>query len=161
MAIHHSLLAIIMTTKSEIIREARSWIGTRFHHQGRVKKNGGDRGGCDCIGLIIGVADNVGLTCHGRKYSEFDRSDYARTPDGSQLQAAFAKYLREIPVSDIEPGDILMFRFDKDPQHVGIVSNLNDHIGLIHCYMQARGVVEHGLDDYWKERIVAAFEYSY
>lgn len=146
-------------SNNRIITEARSWIGTRFAHQGRVKKSENNRGGCDCVGLIIGVADNVGITCNGKKFSELDRSDYAKIPDGSQLFEAFCQHLNKIPLSEIKPADILMFRFDKDPQHVGFVSDFGDGLGVIHCYLQARGVVEHRLDEYWLDRVVAAFRF--
>ncbi|MCE3233059.1 MAG: putative phage cell wall peptidase NlpC/P60 family [Rickettsiaceae bacterium] len=143
-----------------IVNEARSWIGTRFKHQGRVKKSELSRGGCDCIGLVIGVADNVGILCHGRKISSYDRLDYPKIPCGNMLLEEFHKYLEPISPKNVLPGDILMFRFDKDPQHVAIVGDLDRDLSLIHCYLQARGVVEHRLDDVWKERIVAGFRFS-
>jgi len=34
-----------MVNRNDIVVEARSWIGTRFHHQGRVKKSANDKGG--------------------------------------------------------------------------------------------------------------------
>lgn len=146
-----------MTTRTDLITEARSWIGTRFHHQGRIKKTSTHRGGCDCIGFIIGVADNVGLTYKGRPFSTLDRTDYAKLPDGVQLQKAFASYLHNIPIDDRCQGDVLMFRFDKEPQHVALVSEKER---IIHCYLQARGVVEHSLDSYWQERVVAAYRFD-
>ncbi len=149
-----------MTQNEQFIAVARGWIGTRFRHQGRVKKSAAGQGGCDCIGLVIGVADEAGLTHNGRKFSEYDIKDYAKTPDGDKLKAAFCEYLREIPVSQMQAGDVAMFRFNKNPQHVGIISNLNNNFGIIHCYMQARGVVEHLLDQHWRERIVAVFRFK-
>ena len=144
---------------NEFVSEARSWIGTRFVHQGRLKKSCGDRGGCDCIGLIIGAADNVGITVKGRKLSQLDKRDYARVPDGERLLREFREYLKEVAIDDIREGDVLMFRFDKNPQHVGIASEYNGGVGVIHCYMQARGVVEHELDSHWREKLVAVFRF--
>jgi NlpC/P60 family putative phage cell wall peptidase len=143
-----------------IVNEARSWIGTRFVHQGRVKKNASNRGGCDCIGLVVGVADNVGIMYHGSKLSQYDRLDYAKMPDGTQLEEAFCIYLDRIKIDEIRPADILMFRFNKDPQHVGIIGDCGDDFSLIHCYLQARKVVEHRLDEHWYNRIVAAFRFK-
>ena len=45
-----------MVTRDQIISEARKWIGTPFHKQ--ESKLGV---GCDCICLIIGVSNNLGL----------------------------------------------------------------------------------------------------
>jgi NlpC/P60 family putative phage cell wall peptidase len=149
-----------MPSRQQIITEAREWIGTRFHHQGRVKKTMAHRGGCDCIGLLIGVADAVGLNHHGMSFSSLDRKDYAKLPDGVKLRAAFSYYLQEISTFEADRADILLFRFDKDPQHVGMISDkMGEQYQLIHCYAQARGVVEHRLDKHWQEKIVAAFRF--
>ena len=37
--------------QKKIIKEARNWLGTPFHHQASRKNIG-----CDCIGFIIGIA---------------------------------------------------------------------------------------------------------
>jgi cell wall-associated NlpC family hydrolase len=142
-----------------IINEARSWLGTRFHHQGRVKANGKDRGGCDCIGLVIGVADNVGLKYQGKKFSEYDQTNYAKIPDGVHLYKSFCQYLEAIRIDQVQSGDVMMFKFNKAPQHVGIIGELNGDLSIIHCYLQARGVVEHRLDDYWRGLAVAGFRW--
>lgn len=39
-----------MTIRDIIIVEARSWIGTPYHHQAALKGVG-----CDCLGLVRGV----------------------------------------------------------------------------------------------------------
>ncbi|MDA0780790.1 MAG: NlpC/P60 family protein [Rickettsiales bacterium] len=148
-----------MVNRNDIVVEARSWIGTRFHHQGRVKKSSNDKGGVDCIGLILGVAEAVGITHNGISYYNYDKREYAKVPDNDRLKLSFQKYLKEIDTADVKSGDILMFKFDKEPQHVGFVVKEKKYINLIHCYMQARGVVEHRLDEYWKNRIVTAFAF--
>ncbi|MDJ1305823.1 MAG: hypothetical protein MRQ09_06330 [Candidatus Midichloria sp.] len=43
-----------MITRNQIISEAKSWLHTPFHPQARIKSVG-----CDCIGLIIGVAQKL------------------------------------------------------------------------------------------------------
>ena len=40
-----------MATGLDVVRMARTWLGTPYHHQGRVKG-----AGVDCGGLVIGVA---------------------------------------------------------------------------------------------------------
>lgn len=146
-----------MVDRNLIVAEARSWIGTRFHHQGRLKKSGLDKGGVDCIGLVLGVAHGVGISYNGVSLRNFDKKDYAKIPDGKVLKEELCKYLKEINLWEVESGDVLMFKFDKDPQHVGIVVKEAGNLNVIHCYMQAKQVVEHRLDECWKNRIVAAF----
>ncbi len=146
-----------MVYQSAIVVEARSWIGTSFHHQGRVKKNATSKGGCDCIGLIIGVTSALGIKCKGYSLAQLDNKNYSKHPDGVSLKAALDEYLTPIPVNSIQPGDVLLIRFNKEPQHVAFVGDYGGGLSLIHCYIQARGVVEHVLDDYWMERVVGAY----
>jgi hypothetical protein len=49
---------------------------------------------------------------------------------------------------------VALFRINKEPQHVGIITD----IGIIHAYAQARKVVEHNLDDWWKARLAGCFK---
>lgn len=142
-----------------VVNEARLWLGTRFHHQGRVKATEHHQGGCDCIGLIIGVAKNLELISPitGKPLTLYDQQGYSRYPDGVALQQAMAACLPEIAVTELEPGDILLLKFEENPQHVAIVSDYGDKLGIIHCYAQARKVVEHGLDISWQQRIVRAY----
>lgn len=146
-----------MVEKHHIITAARGWLGTRFVHQGRVKRTAGQRGGCDCIGLIIGVAEELGIECNGLPMRALDDTGYARIPDGKRLYQAFCQHTREIAVEDAVPGDVLMFRFNEYPQHVAFMSDYSDESGVIHCTVQTRKVVEHRLDESWRARICAAF----
>ena len=151
-----------MTTRNQIIAEARTWPGTRFHHQGRVKKTATHNGGCDCIGLIVGVVKNLNIESKipGKFLHEFDNINYGRLPDGYLFRNALAEQFIEISVEEIQPGDLLLFRFEKDPQHIALVSNYeHGGLGLIHCYASSRKVIEHALDDTWKKRIVAAYKF--
>src|SRR4051812_11829838 len=106
-----------------IISEARSWIGTRFHHQGRIKK-----GGCDCIGLIIGVAEALDIKSKGRSFAEIDNKNYSKNPDGVSLKLALEEYLTPIPLGSIRPGDILLLKINKEPQHVAFIGDYGDRL---------------------------------
>lgn len=129
---------------SEVVTLARKWLGTKFHHQGRKLGIG-----VDCIGLIAGVGRELGLIFE-------DRADYAREPKDGELQRVLEKYLIH---SKLEVGTIALFKLDKEPQHVGIISNYENGFGLIHAFAQSRRVVEHNLDATWRERIVAIYKY--
>jgi NlpC/P60 family putative phage cell wall peptidase len=129
-----------------IVSTARSWLGTRFHHQGRLKGVG-----CDCAGLVVGV-------CRELLIDVADKTDYTRQPDGVMMRQTCEQNMTEIAPTQITPGDVLLFRFDQHPQHVAIVGNY-DHGGLsiIHAYAPSRKVIETRLDDVWMSRIVAAY----
>lgn len=132
-----------MTTRADVIAEARQWLGVRWHHQGR------SRAGVDCVGLAIKVAHALGL-------SSFDVIDYSRQPDPVMMRALLAEHMDAIPVAGALPGDLVLMRFEIAPQHVAFLSD----IGIIHAYAQARKVVEHRLDSQWQSRIVGAYRYK-
>ena len=131
-----------------IVAEARSYIGTPFQHQARLKGVG-----IDCVGLVIGVAHALGL-------SEFDTADYGRQPNPVAMGAALDAHLDRVNLSDIRPGDILWLRMIREPMHVAIVTEI-DPLRIVHAY-QRPGLsrcVEQGVDAAWRRRIVACFRF--
>lgn len=144
---------------AEVVRVARGWIGTRFCHQGRHKASGGRAGGCDCLGVLVGVASELDLrSVDGAPLARFDVRDYGHIPDGERLRYTLDALLQPVPVDNITAGDVLLMRFERSPQHVAIVS---DHaqggLGVIHALAAMRKVVEHRLDAQWRSRIVCAY----
>jgi cell wall-associated NlpC family hydrolase len=137
---------------NNIVASARGWIGTRFHHQGRLKKTDTHSGGVDCLGLLIGVAAELNLP-----FTQYDETSYSHYPDTERLKHLLAKVMREIPVGSIQAGDILLLNVDNNPQHLAIVSEFACSPAIIHAYAPARAVVEHALDAWWQQRIAAAF----
>lgn len=145
-----------------IADSARGWVGTRFHHQGRLKKTSVHRGGVDCLGLLSGVAAELDLRDRqGRALCTLDETDYPHYPDSLRLKIKLQSVLKEIPHAGISPGDILLLNVDRNPQHLAIVSQCGDNLGIIHAYAPARAVVEHALDGWWRARIDTAFRYIF
>ncbi len=143
------------------VLQARSWIGTRFRHQGRIKRSDAHGGGVDCLGLIAGVARELSLTDgSGQPLSDFDERSYSKMPDGSYLCQRLDALMERVSLADMDVGDVVVFRLDHNPQHLAIVSPYNgDAFGMIHAYAPARKVVEHRMDESWKERLYAAFRF--
>ena len=138
--------------QKHIITTARGYIGTRFHHQGRLGKTGKHKGGMDCLGLLINVARDLDLRGkNGERMCEFDAQGYSHRPDTAELRRRLSILLNEVHA--IQPADIVLFTIDGMPQHMGIATD----IGIIHAYAPARAVVEHALDDYWRSKIEAIF----
>lgn len=144
----------------EIVTEARSWIGTPFHHQGRVKG-----AGCDCIGMVLGTLHNAGARSrvpdgsgNVMPFTDFDRTDYSPDPNSERLKHTLDQHLIRVPLDSISAGDVLLFKIIQLPQHVGIVG---DHpsggLSLIHAYSPAGKVVEEMLAKGWLSRVVAAY----
>lgn len=146
-----------MPTKQDVIAEARTWLGTRYHHQARIKGVG-----VDCGGLVFAVGAHLGL--FPPSPMDFPKPEqfvgYARLAHNGSLLRACQMVMEEIPAYAAEPGDVILMTFteDKEPQHVGILGDyVHGGLSLIHSYAPARRVVETRLDDGWRSRIVAAF----
>ena len=145
-----------MSRAEAIIAQARTWIGTPYHHQARLKGVG-----CDCLGLVVGVADELKMTNdNGQLLSSFDQTNYTRQPDGQLLTAKLQALLLEIPVSDMAVGDLALFKIEGNPQHMGLLTDYEGGLGLIHSYGPSKKVVEHRLDKKWEQRIVKVFRWQ-
>lgn len=129
----------------EIIAAARDAIGTPFRHQGRVSGKA-----LDCAGLVIHVAKAIGA-------DYIDSCGYSRRPANGLLELALDDQpcLERVPLSDRQPGDVLLMRFTGDPQHLGICAGEN----IIHSYSSVGAVCEHRLDDVWATRIVRVYRF--
>ncbi len=151
----------------DIVLAARGWIGTRYAHQGRLKAAPGQAGACDCLGLLIGVAKELGLVAaasQGQRQTPlyaYDELDYGRHPDSQKLQVRLQELLLPVAHETISPGDIALFTIDGEARHLGIISDYKIQggvaLGLIHAYAPARAVVEHRLDEKWRNRLAALY----
>lgn len=142
-----------MTTRADIVTEARTWVGTRWQHQAMRKGIG-----ADCIGLVAGVAYALDLADARPEARPPEFNGYGRQPKPEVLLAACVYYLDPIGLEYATTGDVLVMRFTADPQHMAIVSR-RDPDYIIHAYAQARKVVENGLDALWRSRICSAWRF--
>ncbi|MEZ5691475.1 MAG: hypothetical protein R3D71_07415 [Rickettsiales bacterium] len=88
---------------------------------------------------------------------KYDETNYPHYPDTDLLRKKLSSLMLEIPKDEIEVGDILLLNIGDRAQHLAIVSEYKGQKAIIHAYAPARAVVEHILDEWWKDRIVAAF----
>jgi cell wall-associated NlpC family hydrolase len=135
-----------MATKQDFIVAARSYIGTKFHHQGRVPNVG-----LDCAGVVVCAAAACGITLG-------DIQGYGRQPDGNALFKHCEANGRKVSRAEAQAGDVILMSFERDPQHLAVISEIEgDRIRVIHAWLQARGTVENDIDQVWMDRIVAIF----
>ncbi len=143
--------------------KARGWIGTPFHHQGRLKAVG-----CDCIGLVMGVINELSIrtkhyTADGFQipFSFFDEIEYSPDPSSQRLKNKMDAALDKISIESIDVGDLLLFKVINLPQHVGIVGDYHaGGLSVIHSYAPAAKVVEHELNESWLSRVISAYRFS-
>lgn len=144
-----------MVLRSDILCEARRWIGTPYRHQGSCRG-----AGCDCLGLVRGVWRAI----HGTEpeapppYSR----DWAEADARETLLAAARRHMEELSLAEAQPGDVLLFRWrDGAPvKHAGFLST--DLTGtapaMIHAY-EGLSVSESPLVPAWRRRIAAVFAF--
>jgi NlpC/P60 family putative phage cell wall peptidase len=131
-----------MTTRADVIAEARSWLGTPFAHQGRLRGVG-----VDCAGIVIGVAHALGI-------SDFDHSGYGREPHGAMLTRLLNEHLIAIPVT--EPAAVLEIAFAREPQHLAILTDVDT---IVHAYQRIGACREHSFGAHWRRRVRGIYRF--
>jgi cell wall-associated NlpC family hydrolase len=114
-----------------VVTEAESWIGTPFHHQGRIK---GPQGGVDCLMLLAEVYERAGVI--GQIEPPFYVPDWHLHQGAERYMEGLIAYARPTQ-GPPEPGDIALFRFGRTFSHGAIVTLWPR---LVHAYW-LRGVV--------------------
>lgn len=141
---------------NHIVDIARSYLGTPYHHQGRVK---GPSGGVDCVGLMILVAREIGSKSRAEPDST-DYTGYQRVPDGKSMMALLNAHMLPISREAMAPGDVVCVTFDKDPQHVGILGDYrHGGLSIIHAVSRYGKVIESRLLFNEQLKFVAAFRF--
>lgn len=125
-------------TRDAIVAEARSWLGTPFHWQQSTKGRG-----CDCKGLVSGVARALGRPEAESLYA--CRADYGHVVDVRLLREGLAATFEKR--SDPELGDVLLLRIGGKAQHLAILAGKT----MIHTYGAGpRRVVEVPFSHVWR-----------
>lgn len=123
--------------RANIVRAAKEWIGTPYHHHGRVKN-----AGADCAMFPLSVYQECGVL----------PADY-QPPEYSvqwHLHRTEELYLKEINqfVNEIAgppaPADFVVFRFGRTYSHGGIVI---DWPIIIHAYIPHGVLLSNALRD--------------
>jgi cell wall-associated NlpC family hydrolase len=128
-----------------IIAAARACLGTPFVHQGRIPGVA-----LDCAGLLIAVAQAIGADYH-------DVLGYGPHPCGGLLEQALDDQpcLEPVPIAQRSAGDLLLMRFDAEPQHLSVYTGGT----IIHAYSNVGKVCEHRLASVWAARIVRIYRF--
>lgn len=129
--------------ENKIIEQARTWLGTRFRYQGRIKKNTNKNGGVDCLGLIIGVCDELNYTYNGKSLKYYDTIEYSTKPDYNLLKTMFKKFFKEKEIKDISIGDIVLKQISTNQYHLMFYTGTT----FIHASAITKSVVEHNVDN--------------
>lgn len=137
-------------TRSLIVAETRSWIGTPYRHQASLKGVG-----CDCLGLVRGVW-RVVIGEEPERAPPY-APDWAEAAGGEPLADAAARHLVPIDRDSFSPGDVLLFRWRANlpAKHAAIVSGE----GLMVHAHDGAAVTEVALAPWWRRRLAYAFRF--
>lgn len=137
-----------MTTRADIVAEARAWVGVPYLHQGR------SRAGTDCGGLIGGVAVAQGVIPASWWADVFDPQfgGYGRLPAQDTLRRICRSFMAQVE-GPPEPADVLLMRFKREPQHLAVCCGAT----LVHALNGASKVCEHGFTERWRGRVVEVY----
>jgi NlpC/P60 family putative phage cell wall peptidase len=106
-----------MVTRDSIVKAARGWLGTPYHHQASLKGVG-----ADCLGLIRGIWREL-YGPEPEAMPAYTR-DWGDATGSETLLAAASRHLVELEdVSTAQAGDVLVFRMRDEgvAKHAGIL----------------------------------------
>lgn len=115
--------------RERVIKEAKTWLGTPYHHQAAIKG-----AGVDCAQILVEVYAAVGVV---------DKIDVGDYPHDWHLHRSEEKYLWWVEkycsrIEEPSMGDIALFTFGRCVSHAAIIISWPDE--LIHSYIR-QGVV--------------------
>jgi hypothetical protein len=138
-----------VVSRLEIVKRARAWKETPYHHQAMLRGVG-----CDCLGLLGGVAKDIGF--------EIDMPmDYSMYPENYRLKEGMDEQLDSIEKPGVGSVGLFWFMDERYPQHVCIISETADLITdcyMVHSYASKGKVVEHRLGRVWKRRLIQFYD---
>ena len=113
-----------------IVREAKEWLGTPWHHEARVKGSG-----VDCGMFILEIGERVGAIPHvdPPHYS----MDFMLHNEKEWYLETVLQYCVELEGPPYLPGDIILFRHGRTYSHGAIVI---DYPKIIHASFPDRCV---------------------
>lgn len=136
------------------VEAARGWLGTPYQHQASLRGKG-----ADCLGLIRGVWREL-MGAEPEIPPPYG-PDWAEVGGEETLLTAARRWLVETPVEAAKAGQVVLFRMAPGcpAKHCAILSDTDGpEPRMIHAYW-GRAVVESWMGDWWRRRLVAAFDW--
>lgn len=131
-------MSLTDTQRENIVKVAKSWYGTPYRGWTCVKGVG-----ADCGQLLKGVFMEAGIQPPDGIPTPKDYAlDIAQHRASTEYKDTIEKYMREIPESEVKPGDVVVYRLGLAFAHAAIVVKWPDHI--IHSLKREGVTAGHG-----------------
>lgn len=113
--------------RQAVVSEALTWVGTPYKDTGRIKGVA-----VNCAQLLYGVAKNAGVLADDAPEPRWFSSQLPfHTKDERIVQYVMAYGAVEIEESEVQPGDIVMYKIGNAHGHAAIVIDWPTRI--LHC----------------------------
>ncbi|MGQ5717852.1 NlpC/P60 family protein [Pseudochrobactrum asaccharolyticum] len=140
----------IAPVNERVLAITQTWLGTPYRHgASRLQV------GCDCLGLVRGIWRKLYGT-EPEDAGTYSR-DWAELTQDEPLISAARRHMHLKPLSDIQAGDLLIFRWRDGvaAKHLGVMAESNR---FIHAY-EGHSVTLSALVPQWRQRIAAVFAF--
>jgi NlpC/P60 family putative phage cell wall peptidase len=117
----------IGTQRAAIVAEARTWLGTPYHHRAALKGVG-----ADCAMFPLAVYKAVGLVPEDVAVDDYPM-DWAFHRNEERYLAMVERFGHEIGRDRLGPGDFVVWRFGRTFSHGAIVI---EPPRVIHAYVE-------------------------
>jgi cell wall-associated NlpC family hydrolase len=138
---------------SNIAALAREWAAERVPYLHR----GTTRSGCDCTGLILGIAREMGFLLD-YKLREYPPDWNLHGGAGNQVIDELKKFADAVAPHEVVAGDIVLMRFGKCPAHCGII--VEPHI-MVHNWRSGRycrfAMLQNSM---WSRRWISTYRFN-
>lgn len=124
--------ALISDLKIAFAERARQWLGVPYQHRGTTRQ------GCDCTGLLIGIAQELGYL-EGYVLRQYPIDWNLHAGAGNQVLDELSRFGQIIPNAQAGLADIAVIYFGRCPAHCGLIVDA-EKLLMVHCYRRAAKV---------------------
>ncbi len=137
-------------TAEDVVRVARNWIGTPYHHQASLRGVG-----TDCLGLVRGIWRDL-YQREAEMPPRYTR-DWAEASGRETMLEAARRHMIEKQLADAAAGNVVVFRLRDGAvaKHAGVLTGLDT---MIHA-QEGAPAAEVVLCRWWKRRIAGVFAF--
>ena len=124
--------------RAAVVAEALAWVGTAYHHAGRIKRSDDGPGGIDCATLLACVFEAAGMV----KPIAIDHypPDWHMHRSSERYLDQVIGYALEIEEAAALPGDVVLYQWGRVFSHGAIIMPPG-WPDIIHAYSAAGAVI--------------------